>query len=214
MLVREWLCGSAMMLVLGLKQALMATIHQQRFTDLTVNETVAMMAVQDIENPDFWKCLYIILRAVFPALRLLCYCDKSKSAMDKIYYLSHRTTQALEQSELVLNDEALFGQITSDRNLGRAIDILGGVDNDEDKDNGVGTVTFANADSDDDDDDDDENDVLSFGRRFIWHWDKQKNKIEHEYAIAGWALCVIPKVRKDVAAWLTGTHCDAIRCLH
>jgi len=74
----------AMMRVLQLKQALMTTIHQQRFTDLTVNKTVAM-AVQDIENPDFWKCLYIILRAVFPALRLLRYCDKSKPAMDKIY---------------------------------------------------------------------------------------------------------------------------------
>ena len=35
----------AMMRVLRLKQALMATIHQQRFVDLTVNETVAM-AVQ------------------------------------------------------------------------------------------------------------------------------------------------------------------------
>ena len=34
---------------------------------------------------------------------------------------------------------------------GQAIDILGGVDNDEDEDNGVGTVTFANADSNDDD---------------------------------------------------------------
>ena len=106
----------------------MATIHQQKFTDLQLNETVAM-AVQDIENPDFWKCLYVLLRAVFPALRLLRYCDKSKPAMDKILYLSHRTTQALEQSESVLNDEALFGQITSDRNLGREIDILGGVDN-------------------------------------------------------------------------------------
>ena len=52
----------AMMRVLRLKQALMATIHQQRFTNLTVNETVAM-AVQDIENPDFWKCciLYCVL---------------------------------------------------------------------------------------------------------------------------------------------------------
>ena len=119
----------AMMRLLRLKQALMATIHQQRFTDLTVNETVAM-AVQDIENPDFWKCLYIILRAVFPALRLLRYCDKSKPAMDKIYYLSYRTTQALEQSESVLNDEALFGQITSDRHLGQAMDILGVEDND------------------------------------------------------------------------------------
>ena len=83
--------------------------------------------VQDIENPDFWKCLYIILRAVFPALCLLRYCDKSKPAMDKTYYLSHRTTQALVQSESVLNDEALFGQITSDRNLGRALEIIGGV---------------------------------------------------------------------------------------
>jgi len=158
------------------------------------------MAVQDIENPDFWKCLYIILRAVFPALRLLRYCDKSKPAMDKIYYLSYRTTQALEQLESVLNDEALFGQITSDRNLGRAMEILGLEDNDEVEDNGVGTVTFANADSnddDDDDEDDDENNVLSFGRQFIWHWDKRKNKIEHEYTIAGWALCVMPEVRKD-----------------
>jgi hypothetical protein len=129
----------AMMRLLRLKQALMATIHQQRFTDLTVNETVAM-AVQDIENPDFWKCLYIILRAVFPALRFLRYCDKSKPAMDKIYYFSYHTTQALEQSELVLNDEALFGHITSDRHLGRAMDILGVEDNDEDEDNGVGTV--------------------------------------------------------------------------
>ena len=161
----------AMMRLLRLKQALMATIHQQRFTDLTLNETVAM-AVQDIENPDFWKCLYIILRAVFPALRLLRYCDKSKPAMDKIYYLSYHTTQALEQSESVLNDEALFDQITSDRHLGQGMDILGVEDNDEDEDNGVGTVTFENADSNDDDDDDEdeeENNVLSFGRRFIWH---------------------------------------------
>ena len=88
----------AMMRLLRLKQALMATIHQQRFTDLSLNETVAM-AVQVIENKEFWKCLYIILRAVFPALRLLRYCDKSKPAMDKIYYLSYRTTQALQQSE-------------------------------------------------------------------------------------------------------------------
>ena len=50
----------AMMRLLRLKQALMATIHQQRFTDLSLNETVAM-AVQDSENKDFWKCLYIIL---------------------------------------------------------------------------------------------------------------------------------------------------------
>ena len=61
----------------------------------TLNETVAM-ALQDIENPDFWNCLYITLCAVFPALRLLRYCDKSKPALEKIYYLSHHTTQAMD----------------------------------------------------------------------------------------------------------------------
>ena len=92
-----------------------------------------------------------------------------------------------------MNDEALFGQITSDRHLGRAMDILGVEDNDDDEDNGVGTVTFANADSDDDEDD---NDHSSVGRRFIWHWDKRKNKIEHEYAIAGGHCALHPKSDK------------------
>ena len=85
------------------------------------------------------------------------------SEVQEIYYLSYRTTQALKLSESVLNDEALFGQITSDRHLGRAMDIFGVEDNDEDEDNGVGTVTFANADSNDDDDEDDDENVLSFG---------------------------------------------------
>ena len=201
----------AMMRLLRLKQPLLATIHQQKFVDLKLNETVAM-AVQDIENVDFWKCLYVILRAVFPALRLLRYCDKSKPAMDKIYFLSHRTTQALEQSESVLNDRDLFGQITRDRNLAQAIAIIGGEDDEGDDDNGVGSVQFSDNDNSDDDDDadDSENKKLSFGRQFSWHWAKRRNKIEHEYAIAGWALCVMEVVRKDVAARLEGTHRDAI----
>jgi hypothetical protein len=57
------------------------------------------------------------------------------------------------------------------------MEILGVEDNDDDEDNG----------DDDDDEDDEEKGVLSFDRRFIWHWDKRKNKIEHEYAIAAWA---------------------------
>ncbi len=42
------------------------------------------------------------------------------------------------------------------------------------------------------------NSVMSFGRQVIWHWNKRKQRIEHEYAIAGWALCIIEDVRKDV----------------
>ena len=37
--------------------------------------------------------------------------------MDKIYYLSHRTTVAIENSQDDLNDERLFGSLNTNRNL-------------------------------------------------------------------------------------------------
>ncbi len=52
--------------------------------------------------------------------------------------------------------------------------------------------------------------VTSFGRQVVWHWNKHKQRIEHEYAISGWALGIIEDVRKDVLERLTGTHCDAV----
>ncbi len=63
--------------------------------DLNLNNSVRA-SVHDIKDDKFWKCVYLLLHAVFPALRLLCYWDKSKLAMDKIFFLSHRTTLALE----------------------------------------------------------------------------------------------------------------------
>ena len=40
--------------------------------------------------------------------------------------------------------------------------------------------------------------IMSFGRQVIWHWNKRKQRIKHEYAIAGWALCIMEDVQKDV----------------
>ena len=204
----------AMIRMLRVRQPLTATIHQQKFVALSLNENVAA-AVRDIGDDKFWKCIYIILRAIFPALRLLCYCDKSTPAMDKIFYLSHRTTLALEKSEEDLNDESLFGEMTRDNNLRRETDDMG-CDSDDDDDDDVlftndTTPTSSDNDSDDDDIGDDENEKpKSFGRLFIWHWDKRKKNIEHEYAIAGWALCVMEDVRKDVLLRMTGEHQLAI----
>jgi hypothetical protein len=161
-------------------------------------------AVRDIGDDKFWKCIYIVLHAVFPALCLLRYCDKSTPAMDKIFYLSHKTTIALRKSEEFLNDEALFGEMTKDLNLCREESILSG-DSSDDDDN---DVLFSNADltptsSDSGSDDDNEseieelvspNSIMLFGRQFIWHWNKRKHKIEHEYSIAGWALCVMDDI--------------------
>jgi hypothetical protein len=70
--------------LLCLQQPLAATIHQQKFVDLNLNDSVRA-DVHDIKEGKFWKCIYLLLPAVFVALRLLRYWDESKMAMDKIY---------------------------------------------------------------------------------------------------------------------------------
>jgi hypothetical protein len=205
----------AMMRLLRLKQPLTATIHQQKFVHLNLNDSVRA-AVQDINDDKFWKCIYLLLRAVFPALSLLRYCNKSKPAMDKIFFLSHKTTLALNKSEEFLNDRHLFGCLGSDFNLNREGNIVLGDGGDEESDGE--SVVFADdnvqSDQSEDESKDDKslntneptlqsqdtlyNSVMSFGREVIWHWNKRKQHIEHEYAISGWALCIIEDVRKDV----------------
>jgi hypothetical protein len=70
--------------------------------------------VHDIKDDKFWKCVYLLVHVVFPALRLLHYCNKSKPVMAKMFFLSHRTTLALKKLEEFLNDRNLFGSLRSD----------------------------------------------------------------------------------------------------
>ncbi len=84
----------AMMCLICLQQPLKATIHQQKILDLTLTNS-AKGAVQDIKKDNFWKCMYILLRAVFPALRALRYCNSNTPCMDKLFHLSHRTVVAI-----------------------------------------------------------------------------------------------------------------------
>ncbi len=153
------------------------------------------------------------MHAVFPALRFLCYCNKSKPAMDEMFFLSHRTTLALKKLEEFLNDRNLFGSLRSDSNLTKEGNIVlgeeGDISDEED-------VVYENApphseeESNYDEESIDEdastqlskvtpnNLIVSFGRQVIWHWNKRKQRIEHKYAIAGWALCTMEDVQKDV----------------
>ena len=72
----------AMIRLLRLELPLKATVHQQKFTTLNLNES-ARMSILDIKDDKFWKCLYLILRSTFPALKLLRYCNTNKPSMDK-----------------------------------------------------------------------------------------------------------------------------------
>jgi hypothetical protein len=116
----------AMIRVVRLQLPLKDTIHTPQFRELDLNQS-ARQAILDIENKMFFKAMYTLLRAVFPALRLLRYCDANRPAMDKIIYLAHRTTVALNLSIASLNDEAIFGQFgTDDADLSKeALEVFG-----------------------------------------------------------------------------------------
>ena len=87
--------------------------------------------MKDIQDEKLWKSMYILLRSIFPALRALCYCDASKPSMDKIFFLSHRTTQAIKMSKAFLDDESLFGSIMMDHNLSPEGNMVWGEDDDD-----------------------------------------------------------------------------------
>lgn len=219
----SWFYG--MMRLLRLKQPLKATIHQQQFRDLTLNVS-AKAAVHDIEDEKFWKCLYVLLRAVYPALRALRYCDSNSPVMDKIYFLSHRTTEAIKQSQECFNEVGLFSTNgLEDMDLASEMnqvfeDVIGDTtpyaasnsdNNNSDSDDNEDNDTDSNEEEEEEEgegsnEDAGEHGGFSFGNKILWHWEHRKIKIEHEYAITAWALCVMDDVREDVRARLIGEH--------
>ena len=81
---------------------------------------------------------------------------------------------------------------------------------DDDDDNVVYAEEPDNDDEDNDDEDDDGDDdsasyTLTFSGKIEWHWNHRKEKLEHEYAVTAWALCVMEDVRQDVAQRLNET---------
>ncbi len=58
-----------------------ATIHNPSFAFLSKNGQVAA-AVNNIEDEVFWKAIYCLLCAVFPALKALRYCNSNAPAME------------------------------------------------------------------------------------------------------------------------------------
>ena len=100
----------AMHRALRMKPSLKATIHNPSFASLSKYDRVAA-CIQDIEDEVFWKAIYCLLRAVFPALKALRYCNSNIPAMDKIYFLVKRADEALQLSQILLDDQDLFGSM-------------------------------------------------------------------------------------------------------
>ena len=81
----------SMLRMLRLRNTLEAAIAQKKFRGLALN-LKQRLAVADILNLLFWKAVFTLLRAVFPALRCLRYCDTNTPAMELKASLKARKT--------------------------------------------------------------------------------------------------------------------------
>ena len=53
--------------------------------------------------------MYVILRCVWPALKLLRIADLNKPGMDRLYYLTHKAEEVIKKSTEFIDDLTLFG---------------------------------------------------------------------------------------------------------
>ncbi len=65
----------------------------------------------------------------------------------------------------------------------------------------------------DSDNENDENQDFRLGAMIQQSWSKRKHLLEHDYAIIGWVLALLPEIREDVAERLDGNTRIAIERL-
>ncbi len=70
------------------------------FESVTKNARV-VLEVEDIEDEVFWNGIFCLLRAVFPALKALRYCDLNVQLWIRYFSL---VDNAIEKSSSMLND--------------------------------------------------------------------------------------------------------------
>jgi len=100
----------AMVRLLRLKESLIATIHQLKFRDLTLNDR-DRLAVFDVKDGVVWKAMYTLTRAVFPGLILLRTADSNTPGMDLLEYYKHRHSIAIMRSIELFDDPTLVGSL-------------------------------------------------------------------------------------------------------
>ena len=127
---------------------------------------------------------------MYPNLKLLQWCDKSTPVMDVLHHLTLCTLAALEQQRKTLLEPDLF-ELGADGDVQREGEEVFGTKSDN-----------ANSieETDDEDDSDAENEDMDVHARFLWVWEKRMPKLQHEYAMAGFALSVSPDVLWEHAA--------------
>jgi len=78
----------ALLRLLRLQKALVATVTDSTLVDLPAAERVPPAFTNLFLDETFWNTIKALCRALYPVLRLLRLCDTKEPAMDKLYYFT------------------------------------------------------------------------------------------------------------------------------
>ena len=119
------------------RKALESTVYSTAWYGLKQLKLIVHRAVIDVKEDLFWKRMFILLRALFPLLKLLRLADSNKPNMDKVCYLLNKARLHLVNSKDDLMNEVLFPPNFRIRSQDEADAIY---DSDEMEDNNDGDV--------------------------------------------------------------------------
>ncbi len=122
--------------LLRLKNALRSTIMSKEFIDLRIFHADCTI----IMNPNFWRLLFVMCRALYVPMRVLRLADQKTPAMDKLCYYVLQTDQMLpkylddakERSTMFLTDSTISVDHVSTSGLNAARSEDAGEDKEDD----------------------------------------------------------------------------------
>jgi hypothetical protein len=169
-----------------MRNILEATVASAEFRALKLKSKKAKLVVDLIKDPDYWAVIFTLLRAIFPALRVLRLADRSEPAMGFLFYYTNKARQAMEISLPELNNLDFF----------------------EDDPHGLLQLKHDDDESDEDSNTDDDNSdsssnssdsssVATFdghttlGDDILQKWDDRESKLKHDYSVVGESISVL-----------------------
>ena len=95
---------------LRMREVVQATISSAEFLSIPTT-TKFTKEVKYIHDDKSWERCYVLLKNLFPWLRVLRLADSNLSGMEKVYYYSRMTKQYIEKKKLDLDSQRVFSEV-------------------------------------------------------------------------------------------------------
>ena len=90
-----------------MRKALLATVYSAEFNTLALNSKLSKV-VSYIQDNKAWERTYVLLKILFPCLRVLRLVDSNKSGIEKVFYHDKMTKISIIKSSSDPDNKELF----------------------------------------------------------------------------------------------------------